>query len=541
MRRVTIAWVSCLSLAACSGGSQSMPAAGGVNGSLSGGARFTITVPNLATSSTSRGPAYLSNATESVIVTIAQVNGAPYTGSPSAFATNLTTGNPACSGTPLQCSVSVPAPIGSVTFNVATYDAQQTAASPSTPAGNVLSQSSLTMNVVAGGNSATLVLGGVPASLTATPSGPLTPPAATNYLRGNISGLKLWGPFAQTLTLEALDASGEVIIGSGAPTLTLTSPSGALSVSALSSNVFALQATTSGSPAVVTPGTVMLTATATPAAASGAAAKSVTLPVTIAHSIVDVSSGSGGSVAEFYDGNTTPSLTVTSGLSGPRGVAVDANGTVYVGNHGNNTVTEYPAGQTTPSLTITGLSFPEGVAIDPSGNLWEADSGNGDVKEFLPGQTTPSVTLATGLGTLRAVAFDAAGDLWITDQSSNQAIEYAAPVTGSSPVAITLTGTNGISGPVGGATDANENLWIGNSGAADALEFAFPITGSSAPAATISSGLSSPQGVAVDAAGTLFIADVGNNRVMECTAPATSPSCTTPLSVSGALWIAVAP
>ncbi len=204
------------------------------------------------------------------MITIAQLNGIAYTGSPASFATNLTTSSPNCSGSPLACTLSVSSPLGSVTFSVATYNAQQNSSSPSTPAGSLLSQASLTLNVTTGGsNSASLVLGGAPASISATPSGPLTTPNGPNFLLGGVSNLEIYGASAQLLALNALDASGQTIIGQGAPALSLSTTSSTVAISTVSSNMFAIQPATSGSPPTLTPGGLSLTATATPAQNSG--------------------------------------------------------------------------------------------------------------------------------------------------------------------------------------------------------------------------------------------------------------------------------
>jgi hypothetical protein len=62
---------------------------------------------------------------------------------------------------------------------------------------------------------------------------------------------------------------------------------------------------------------------------------------------------------------------------------VDAGGTIYCANVGNDTITVYPIGQTTPSLTIS--YFAEYLATDKEDNLYAAGSG---VEEFAPGSST---------------------------------------------------------------------------------------------------------------------------------------------------------
>ena len=134
-------------------------------------ARFTITVPKAASAASvrdGRSPKYVSSSTQSVVITLVSVDGTAYTGTPSEIASNLTTANSACSGSPLTCTVAAPAVGGTDVFSIATYDAQQTSASPQTPAGNVLSTATTTVAVTAGqANAVTtaIVLGGVVSSV----------------------------------------------------------------------------------------------------------------------------------------------------------------------------------------------------------------------------------------------------------------------------------------------------------------------------------------------------------------------------------------
>jgi DNA-binding beta-propeller fold protein YncE len=88
---------------------------------------------------------------------------------------------------------------------------------------------------------------------------------------------------------------------------------------------------------------------------------------------------------------------ITAGVIAPFGMAVDAQGTLYVVNqHGSGsapgTVTVYPAGSTTPSLTIAkGLNNPQGVAVDANGNVYVTNRGPAPgIAVYAAGQTTLS-------------------------------------------------------------------------------------------------------------------------------------------------------
>ena len=180
-------------------------------GPVAASARFTITVPSQSsvTASSARTPKYVSPATQSIIITLVSVGGIPFTGSPASIATNLSTLNPACTGTTsLTCTVTAAAVVGSDVFSVVTYDSAQTV--PFTTAtGNVLSQARLSVAVVAGPNVVTtpLALNGVPASFT------ITPPAGT-------AGTAFSGP--QAVIVAVKDAAGNTIVGSYANPVTLS-------------------------------------------------------------------------------------------------------------------------------------------------------------------------------------------------------------------------------------------------------------------------------------------------------------------------------
>ncbi|MDQ6782579.1 MAG: hypothetical protein M3063_03855 [Actinomycetota bacterium] len=112
--------------------------------------------------------------------------------------------------------------------------------------------------------------------------------------------------------------------------------------------------------------------------------------------------------------NATPLLTISSGLSGPEGVAIKGT-TLFVSND-NNTITEYALPGGTPGTTIsganTGLAKPLGVSIDSSGDLFVVDNGGNSssesVLEFSPGamgNASPVATISGSVTTLNSPQF----------------------------------------------------------------------------------------------------------------------------------------
>jgi streptogramin lyase len=213
--------------------------------------------------------------------------------------------------------------------------------------------------------------------------------------------------------VQALDADGYTIVGSGAPAIAVNAASPTVQVTAAAPGTFAIAATVSGG--VVTPGTIPLTLVATPVG-SPALPFLDNVALTISHTAVFVSATT--NVFVYLDGNTTSPVTLTM-TNNPRGVAVDATGNAYVANHGNNTISECTAAGNYATCTVpinAGLNGPEGVAIDGAGNLWEGDSVGGNINEFLAGALSLGVVIPSGFGTLRGVAVDTNGNLWASDQ-----------------------------------------------------------------------------------------------------------------------------
>src|SRR5580704_7230022 len=158
-----------------------------------------------------------------------------------------------------------------------------------------------------------------------------------------------------------------------------------------------------------------------------------------------------------------------NGFSSPEGVAIDANGNIFVADNGHNAVKEILAagGYTTINTLGSGFSSPFGVAIDASGNVFVADTGNNAVKESLAAGGYITVnTLGSGFLSPTGMAVDASGNVFVADNGNNAVKEILA---------------------AGGYTTVN----------------------------TLGSGFIQPDGVAVDTNGNLFVADSGNNAVKQ--------------------------
>jgi hypothetical protein len=87
--------------------------------------------------------------------------------------------------------------------------------------------------------------------------------------------------------------------------------------------------------------------------------------------------------------------TITSGVHGPNGIAVDEAGNLYVANYLTNTVTIYAPNAATPKTTLsTSLNGPWDVKVDGFGNVYVANDplygGVSFILEYLAGNSSPS-------------------------------------------------------------------------------------------------------------------------------------------------------
>ncbi len=119
-------------------------------------------------------------------------------------------------------------------------------------------------------------------------------------------------------------------------------------------------------------------------------------PAAKTQSIVFVSDNSANAIEIYPAGKNNPSPIgqITDGISAPLGNFVDANGTLYVANHGNNTITEYPKGSTIPSVTLsTNINGPISVAADSAGDVAVGEFTQQTILEFPAGSSSPTVTI----------------------------------------------------------------------------------------------------------------------------------------------------
>ena len=197
-------------------------------------------------------------------------------------------------------------------------------------------------------------------------------------------------------------------------------------------------------------------------------------------------------------------VTLAAGFSAPQGVAVDPAGNVYIGDTGNNTVDEIPVGTTTVNALVTaGLTGPTQLAVDLVGNVFIADTGANAIKE-VPAGGALTTLLDTGLASPQGLTVDVADNLYISDTGHNVIKELPAGAASANNLIL------GIGQPENLAVDGGGNVALVNGNEAAIWE---PVNNTVWDQRF--NGLASPMGVAVDGAGNVYVADTGHNRILE--------------------------
>lgn len=167
-----------------------------------------------------------------------------------------------------------------------------------------------------------------------------------------------------------------------------------------------------------------------------------------------------------------------TGLGSPQGIAVDANGRIYVANGYPGSVTVYPSApigtsNLAPSATLH--CAPNAVAVDAAGNIYVAE-GTASVKVFAANPSGEvyqcSATIVGDLTQLsnwgpKGIAVDRNGLIYVTDPQKDRGsvLVYAANpsgVTNAAPLAVIAGAQTGIETdiPCGVAVDDEDRIYV---------------------------------------------------------------------------------
>src|SRR5216683_627532 len=129
--------------------------------------------------------------------------------------------------------------------------------------------------------------------------------------------------------------------------------------------------------------------------------------------------------------------TFIGNVTGPFGLAIDAQGTIYVADAGDNTIKKLsPTGQLLATWGRTGsapgeLSWPEGVAIDAQGNVYVVDANNSRIQKFSSTGTLLAVFGNTGSSVERlnlpvGIDLDTQGDVYVGDLRNHRLVKFSS-------------------------------------------------------------------------------------------------------------------
>ncbi|WP_408637789.1 serine/threonine-protein kinase PknD [Nocardia bovistercoris] len=235
------------------------------------------------------------------------------------------------------------------------------------------------------------------------------------------------------------------------------------------------------------------------------------------------SEGSGDSPTSIDSAYSSQTPLPFTGLSLPTGVAVDAAGTVYVTDMGNDRVLKLPAGASnSTSLPFTGLKNPQDVAVDTAGNVYVTDTSNDRILKLPAGASTSTPLPFTGLKDPRGVTVDGSGAVYVADRGNDRVVRLAAGASESTTLPLA-----GLQGPDAVAVDPAGNVYVTELGTEQVRMLA---PGASTSTSLPFTGLKDPRGLAVSTGGDVYVVDWGNKWVVMLAAGASTP---TPLPFTG--------
>jgi hypothetical protein len=404
--------------------------------------QFIFSQPNIVTpASTGRRPLYVTNAVASVKIALTSANGS----APPANLTTTTTSNITVANCP--CTVAGPSvPAGTDGFTLTAYDA----------ASNVISTATPTLKIVASQtNTETITLNGVPVSFR------VTPPSAT-------AGTAFATP--QAISVTALDADGNTIMGAYANPVTLT-------------NGDSSGATTLATSGADSPGTNQLLSSSDAAtlAYTGLAIN----PITIGASATGATAGNGSfaPVLQPVATNASAGVFTLAFLGTTHTATLTASEAGWTNAPFNKPLTVTQSSSCNGVATVSGTTSPYTVSMAPGAT--EGASCTVTVSDGLGGSNLASLTVDAGgtqtfAFTGAAATFAVPGNVTLVQIAATGASGGSASGTGGLGATMTATfpvnaaltvtvggaGGNSTNGPGSGTAGGYPDGGAGGSGTA---------------------------------------------------------------------------
>ncbi|MSR57328.1 MAG: hypothetical protein EXS05_06620 [Planctomycetaceae bacterium] len=232
------------------------------------------------------------------------------------------------------------------------------------------------------------------------------------------------------------------------------------------------------------------------------------------------------------------------------GLAVDAEGNVYVAHWNSNKLAAYsPAGKLLHEWGQKGtgdgeFQLPGSVALGPDNLLYVPDQGNSRVQKFTldgkfvgkwgehgsePGQFGGSVPAGGRFAGPQFVGFDRAGNVYTTDAGADRVQKFSAEGKllghwgtdsaepgGFGPAPLNKDGSPGQGGPIGICVDRHDRVWVSATNNrvqqfSNAGKFLCGVGGEGIEPAKFHL----PHGIALDSHNCLYVADTMNGRIQK--------------------------
>ncbi len=177
------------------------------------------------------------------------------------------------------------------------------------------------------------------------------------------------------------------------------------------------------------------------------------------------------------------------------------------------------------------FGLPEGIAVDANGNIWVADTYNGRIEELNEKGEYEKTVGSKGsepgqIGEPEGLAA-AHGDIWVADWSNNRVEQFTEGGKYVRELGSAGSGDGGLSRPYGVAVDASGHVWVDDTNNGRIEEFhedgQYAGKFGSEGSGNGEFALGYPSGLAVNSRGEIWVADSGNSRVQQLEAAPEAP------------------